>query len=353
MMSEERLVKLPTGYAAILASLKDQIRSARLNAGLAVNRELVLLYWRIGRQIIEQQCLEGWGSRIIDRLSLDLRREFPEMKGLSSRNLKYMRAFSEAYADETIVQQLAAQIPWFHNCVLLDKVRRPEERVWYIRQTISHGWSRNVLVHQIESGLYEREGQALVNFDRTLPAPQSELARQILKDPYNFDFLTLGKEAQERDLEAALLNHLREFLLELGVGFAFVGSQYHLDVGDHDFYIDLLFYHLNLRCYVVIDLKISEFQPEFAGKMNFYLSAVDDLLRRPEDGPSIGIVLCKRKNRIIVEYALRDTNKPMGVAEYQLSSALPENLKGRLPTIEELEAELEDDGGDKESGYDR
>ena len=347
MMSEGRLVELPTGYAAILASLKDQIRAARLKAGLAVNRELVLLYWRIGRQILKQQQEEGWGSKVIDRLSLDLRREFPEMKGLSSRNLKYMRAFSEAYPDETIVQQLAAQIPWFHNCVLLDKVRCPEERIWYIRQTISNGWSRNVLVHQIESGLYQRQGRALVNFDRTLPAPQSELACQILKDPYNFDFLTLGKEAQERDLEAALLNHLREFLMELGVGFAFLGSQYHLEIGDQDFYIDLLFYHLNLRCYVVIDLKISDFQPEFAGKMNFYLSAVDDLLRRAEDGPSIGIVLCKGKNRVIVEYALRDTNKPMGVAEYQLSSALPENLKGSLPTIEELEAELEDAGGDE------
>jgi len=350
MRSEERLLELPAGYAAILADLKDQIKSARLKAGLAVNRELVLLYWRIGRQILEQQRLEGWGSKVIDRLSLDLRREFPEMKGLSSRNLKYMRAFYEAYPDETIVQQLAAQIPWFHNCVLLDKIKRPEERVWYIRQNISQGWSRNVLVHQIESGLYERQGRALVNFERTLPAPQSELARQILKDPYNFDFLTLGKEARERDLEAALLSHLREFLLELGVGFAFVGSQYHLDVGDQDFYIDLLFYHLNLRCYVVIELKVTEFQPEFAGKMNFYLSAVDDLLRHAEDGPSIGIVLCKEKNRVIVEYALKGINKPMGVADYQLSTALPENLKGSLPSIEELEAELEGASGDGDSG---
>jgi predicted nuclease of restriction endonuclease-like (RecB) superfamily len=262
------------------------------------------------------------------------------MKGLSSRNLKYMRAFSESYPDEAIVQQLAAQIPWFHNCVLLDKLKHPDERIWYIRQNISHGWSRSVLVHQIESGLYERQGRALVNFDRTLPAPQSELARQILKDPYNFDFLTLGKEAQERDLEAALLSHLQDFLLELGVGFAFAGNQYHLKVGDQDFYIDLLFYHLNLRCYVVIDLKISEFQPEYVGKMNFYLSAVDDILRHPQDEPSIWIVLCKGKNRIMAEYALRGINKPLGVAEYKLSKALPEDLKGSLPSIEELEAEL-------------
>jgi predicted nuclease of restriction endonuclease-like (RecB) superfamily len=345
MKSEGRLTELPAGYAAILAELKDQIRSARIKAALAVNRQLVLLYWRIGRRILKQQHEEGWGSKIIDRLSLDLRREFPEMKGLSSRNLKYMRAFSESYPDEAIVQQLAAQIPWFHNCVLLDKLKRPEERIWYIRQNISQGWSRSVLVHQIESGLYERQGRALVNFDRTLPAPQSELARQILKDPYNFDFLTLGKEAQEWDLEAALLSHLQDFLLELGVGFAFVGNQYPLKVGDQDFYIDLLFYHLNLRCYVVIDLKISEFQPEYVGKMNIYLSAVDDILMHPEDEPSIGIVLCKGKNRVIAEYALRGINKPLGVAEYKLSKALPEDLKGSLPSIEELEAELK--GGEE------
>jgi len=341
MKSEGHLTELPASYAAILDELKDQIRSARIKAGLAVNRELVLLYWRIGRRILGQQQAEAWGSKVIDRLSSDLRREFPEMKGLSSRNLKYMRAFYKAYPDEAIVQQLAAQIPWFHNCVLLDKVKSQEKRIWYIRQNISQGWSRNVLVHQIESGLYERLGRALVNFEQTLPAPQSELARQILKDPYNFDFLTIGKEAQERDLEGALLVHLQEFLLELGVGFAFVGSQYHLEVGDQDFYIDLLFYHLNLRCFVVIDLKISEFQPEFAGKMNFYLSLVDDILRHPEDEVSIGIILCKGKNRIVAEYALRGINRPMGIAEYQLSKALPEELKGSLPSIEELEAELE------------
>jgi predicted nuclease of restriction endonuclease-like (RecB) superfamily len=341
MKSEGRLVELPAGYAAVLAELKDQIRSARIKAGLTINRELVLLYWRMGRQILRQQHEEGWGSKVIDRLSLDLRREFPEMKGFSPRNLKYMRRFAEVYQDEAIVQEVLAQITWYHHITILDKVKEPDARDFFIRGTISHGWSRNVLVHQIESGLYERQGRALVNFDRTLPAPQSELARQILKDPYNFDFLTIGKEAQERDLEAALLGHLQEFLLELGVGFAFVGSQYHLEVGDHDFYIDLLFYHLNLRCFVVINLKISEFQPEYAGKMNFYLSAVDDILRHPQDEPSIGIVLCKGKNRVIAEYALRGINRPMGIAEYRLSKVLPEDLKGSLPSIEELEAELE------------
>jgi predicted nuclease of restriction endonuclease-like (RecB) superfamily len=348
MNSKERLVELPANYAAILADLKDRIRAARLKAGLAVNRELVLLYWRKGRQILEQQQAEGWGSRVIYRLSLDLGREFPEMKGFSPRNLKFMRRFAQAYPDESIVQEVLAQITWYHNITILDKVKDTAARNFYVRATIQHGWSRNVLVHQIESCLFERQGRAQVNFDRTLPAPQSELARQILKDPYNFDFLTLGKEAQERDLEVALLSHLREFLLELGVGFAFVGSQYHLEVGDQDFYIDLLFYHLNLRCYVVIDLKITEFRPEYAGKVNFYLSAVDGLLKHAEDGPSIGIVLCKENNRVIVEYALKGISKPLGVADYQLSKALPEELKGNLPTIEELEAELEGARGDEE-----
>lgn len=262
------------------------------------------------------------------------------MKGFSPRNLKYMRALAEAYLDEQFVQQLAAQIPWFHNCILLDKVKQPDEREFYIRKTIEHGWSRNVLVHQIESDLYHRQGKAIANFDRTLPAPQSELALQILKDPYNFDFLSLSEKVQERELERPLNHHLREFLLELGVGFAFVGSQYHLEVGGEDFYIDLLFYHLRLRCYVVVELKICDFQPEFAGKMNFYLSAVDDLLRHSDDGPSIGLILCKTRNRIIVEYALRDTQKPMGVATYQITASLPEHFKGSLPTVEELEREI-------------
>ncbi len=243
-----QLIKSPSGYAKLLEDLKTKIRSAQIRAGLAANRELVLLYWEIGRQILQRQRNEGWGSKIIDHLAHDLSREFPEMKGFSPRNLKYMRAFAEAYPDKQFVQQLAAQIPWFHSCVIMDKVRIPSEREWYIRQTIQHGWSRNILVHQIESGLYHRQGKALTNFDRTLPAPQSELAQQILKDPYVFDFLSIGKEAKERDLEKALLEQIRLFLLELGVGFSFVGSQYHLEVGGEDFYIDLLFYHLRLRC---------------------------------------------------------------------------------------------------------
>lgn len=262
------------------------------------------------------------------------------MKGFSARNLKYMRAFAAAWPEEQFVQQLAAQIPWFHNCVLLDKLEAQTEREWYARKTIENGWSRNVLVHQIESKLHLRLGEAQTNFSRTLPAPQSELAQQILKDPYIFDFLDLGEEAHERDLEQALLEQLRSLLLELGLGFAFVGSQYHLNVGGQDFYLDLLFYHFRLRCFVAFDLKIGEFKPEYAGKMNFYLSALDERLRGEQDQPSIGVILCRTKNRIIVEYALRDLSKPIGVSAYEWTQSLPESLKGSLPTIEDLEAEL-------------
>jgi predicted nuclease of restriction endonuclease-like (RecB) superfamily len=262
------------------------------------------------------------------------------MKGFSSRNLKYMRAFAEAWPEKQFVQEVLAQITWYHNLAILDKVKNPVEREWYIRQVIQHGWSRNVLVHHIEGHLYRRQGKAITNFDRTLPHPQSDLAHQVLKDPYTFDFLSLDREARERDLERGLIDHIRAFLLELGVGFAFVGSQVHLDVGDQEFYLDLLFYHLRLRCFVVIDLNMSEFKPEYAGKMNFYLSAVDDLLRNKDDQLSIGIILCKAKNKIIVEYALRDTRKLIGVSGYKLTESLPKKLQGKLPTIKELEAEL-------------
>jgi len=332
---------IAAGYDDFLRDLKSRIRSAQVRAVLAVNRELVLLYWQIGRDILTRQQQQGWGAKVVTQLAKDLRQEFPEMKGFSRTNLLYMRAFASAYPDEQIVQQLAGQIPWFHNCTIVDKVKGPTSRLWYIQQTIQHGWSRNVLVHQIESGLYHRQGKAITNFEQTLPKPQSELAQELLKDPYTFDFLSLGEDALERDLERALIEHIRDFLLELGVGFAFVGSQYHIEVGEQDFYLDLLFYHLRLRCYVVIDLKMSDFQPEFSGKMNFYLSAVDDLLRHPDDQPSIGLILCKSKNQAIAEYALRDLTKPIGVSAYQLQKALPEQMKGSLPTIEELEDVLD------------
>ena len=328
------------GYVALVAELKQRIADARLRAALSVNRELVLLYWGIGRDILSRQESEGWGAKVIDRLAIDLGRAFPEMTGLSARNLKYMRAFAEAWPDFQFVQQVVALLPWGHNVRLLDAVKSVPERTWYARQVIENGWSRNVLLHQIESGLFARQGGALTNFARTLPAGQSELAQQILKDPYSFDFLSLGPEMLERDLERGLIEHLRALILELGKGFAFVGSQYHLEVAGQDYYLDLLFYHLRLRCFVVIELKIEDFKPEFAGKMNFYLSAVDDQLRHKDDQPTIGIILCKGRNEVVVEYSLRDTTKPMGVAQYKVSPSLPSRLQRDLPTIEELGREF-------------
>jgi predicted nuclease of restriction endonuclease-like (RecB) superfamily len=262
------------------------------------------------------------------------------MQGFSSRNLKYMRALAKAWPDVAIVQEALAQLTWYHNLTILEKVGGRHERLWYTHQAIAHGWSRNVLVLQIESNLYARQGKATTNFQATLPPPQSDLAQELIKDPYNFDFLTLTEDAQERDLERGLLAHLRQFLIELGVGFAFVGSQVPLEIGGEDFKLDLLFYHLKLRCFVVIDLKMGQFKPEHAGKMNFYLSAVDDMFRHPDDKPSIGVLLCKAKNGVVAAYALRDIGKPLGVSEFKhLVEKLPE-LKGTLPTIEEIEAEL-------------
>ena len=331
---------LPEGYDSFLRNLKDRVRSAQLRASLSVNRELVLLYWRTGRDILERQNQAGWGAKVIERLARDLHSEFPDMKGLSRTNLLYMRAFAEAWPDESFVQQVVGQIPWGHNLRILDLLKDPDDREWYARAVLQHGWSRNVLVHQIETGLRHREGKAQSNFTQTLPPGQSDLAQQVLKDPYNFEFLTLAEEAHERDLERALINQLRDFLLELGIGFAFVGSQYPLDVGGQEFRIDLLFYHLRLRAYVVVELKAQDFKPEFSGKMNFYLSAIDDLLRHPDDQASIGIILCKSKNKVVAEYALRDLGKPVGVSEYRLTSALPSDLEGSLPTVDELERTL-------------
>ncbi len=290
---------LPKDYPEFLNELKHRIRQAQLRASISANRELVLLYWNIGREILLRQEREHWGAKVIDRLAEDLKKAFPEMKGLSPRNLKYMRAFAEAWPDEAIVQQLVAQIPWGHNVRILDHFKDPSEREWYARAVLQHGWSRDVLLHQIESGLHRRVGGAITNFERTLPAPQSDLAQQITKDPYTFDFLMLGEDAHERELERGLLGHLRNFLLELGVGFAFVASQYRLEVGGTDFFVDLLFYHLTLRCFVLVDLKAKAFEPEFLGKMNFYLAAVDDRLRHANDQPSIGLIICKTNNRVV------------------------------------------------------
>jgi predicted nuclease of restriction endonuclease-like (RecB) superfamily len=334
--------KLSVDYQELLTDLKERIRTSQIRAALSVNQELILLYWQIGREILTRQSQEGWGAKVIDRLSQDLRREFPSLKGLSARNLKYMRAFAQAYPESQIVQQAAAQIPWFHNCVILDKVKDAAARQWYLQQVMTNGWSRNILMMQIESQLYQRQGQAVTNFEATLPPDRSDLVRATLKDPYLFDFLSLGTEAQERELESALVQHIERFLLELGAGFAFVGKQFPLEIGGQDFRLDLLFYHLKLRCYVVIELKVDEFKPEYAGKLNFYLSAVDDLLRHPHDEPTIGILLCRSKNGVVAEYALRDINKPMGIAQWTeaLTKFLPDPLQSELPSTAELEAEL-------------
>ncbi len=327
-------------YGRFLDDIKETIQRARLRAATAVNRELVILYWQIGRNILRRQQQDGWGAKVIERLSKDLKQAYPEMKGFSRSNLLYMRAFAQSFPDETVIQAVLGQITWYHNITLLDKLKTNEERLWYARKTIEHGWSRSALVHQIESGLHQRVGNAVNNFDHTLPQSQSDLARQILKSPYNFEFLELGETAQERDFERALVDHIRDFLLELGVGFSFLGSQYTLEVGGKEYKLDLLFYHVKLHCYVVIDLKMVEFEPEFSGKMSFYIAAVDDLLRSEVDNPTIGIILCKSKNKATVEYALRYIQQPVGVATYRLKDTLPESLQGNLPTIAELETEL-------------
>ena len=336
MGNEPTSTEPPDKYADLLSDVKSLIHGARLQAALAVNRELVILYWHIGQDILTRQQVEGWGAKVIDRLARDLRYTFPDMTGLWSRNIKYMRAFADAWPDPSIVQQLVAQLPWGHNLRLLERLKSTEERTWYARQVIEHGWSRDVLVHQIDTDLFTRQGSALTNFTHTLPPVQSELAQQIIKDPYSFEFLPMGAELRERDLEKGLIAHLQSLILELGKGFAFVGTQYPLNVGGQDYYLDLLFYHLRLRCFVIAELKIDDFKPEYAGKMNFYLSAVDEQLRHADDQPSIGIIRCKGRNEMIVEYALRDTAKPMGVSQYQVSPALPAQLADELPTLQEL-----------------
>lgn len=330
-------------YAAWLSDLKARVASARQRAALAVSRELVLLYWQIGRDIARRQQAQGWGTKVIDRLARDLRSAFPDMRGFSPRNLKYMRAFAQAWPDGEFVQQAAAQLPWFHLCTLLDKLTTREEREWYAAKAVEHGWSRNVLVMQIETRVRERQGNAVTNFPERLPSPQSDLARDSLKDPYIFDFLGLGEDAQERDLEHALTKHITKFLLELGAGFAFVGRQYRLEVGGDEFFVDLLFYHLKLRCYVVVELKATPFRPEYAGQLNFYLSAIDAQLKAASDQPTIGLLLCKEQNRLVAEYALRGIAKPMGVAEYQLLREIPQPLATELPSIEDIEAELREE----------
>lgn len=333
---------MPESYAATLNTIKACIKTERLRVIMSANSAMVMLYWNIGREILNRQKQEGWGARVIDRLSADLRETFPDMKGLSPRNLKYMRAFASVWPDKKIVQQVAAQIPWFHNCILLEKTSDQKTRLWYAEKAVEEGWSRNILELKIKIAQHKRQGKAINNFALTLPPEQSDMAEQVFKDPYLFDFLGTANTRREREIEQALVDHIQRFLLELGTGFAFVGRQVHLEVGNNDFYIDLLFYHLKLRCYVVVELKAVPFDPGFVGTLNLYLSAVDDLLRHPDDKPAIGLLLCKNKNRLVVEYALRGFQKPIGVAEWEtrLVESLPSELKGCLPTVEEIEAEL-------------
>lgn len=370
MMSSKTL----KGYNRLLDRLKKEIQAARIKASLTINVQLLIIYWKLGKAILDQQKQEGWGTKVINRLSEDLRVAFPDMKGISLRNFKYMKMFAEAYPQfvqeplaqlqenekqslrpdyssiekplssasvkAPIVQAPLAQLTWYHHITLLTKVKDPSERLFYIQKTIENNWSRNVLVHQIESKLFERQGKAVTNFDQTLSAPQNDLAKELIKDPYKFDFLNLYEEYKEKDLENALTDNLTRFLLELGAGFSFVSRQYSITAGNKDYSIDLLFYHFKLHCFVAVELKTGEFLPEYVGKLNFYLNLLDDKLKRQEDNPSIGILICKQHDKIIAEYALRGINTPIGISEYKLPEALPDNLKDVLPTIEQIEAEL-------------
>jgi len=359
-------------YTVILTEIKEQVKKSQLKAVLSANSQMLYMYWYIGKNILAMQKEQGWGAKIIDRLAKDLKTEFPTQKGFSIRNLKYMRKFAEEYTIE-FVQQLAAQtkenqmniimqtasaqfenvfvqtplaqISWSHHVTIMDsKVKDVPERIWYMKETQINGWSVTILEMQIKSGLYQRQVKTkkITNFTTTLPSPQSDFAEQILKDPYVFDFVAIKGKVDEKNIEDQLCSHITKFLLELGQGFSFIGRQYHLNVGDQDFYIDLLFYHIRLRCYVVVELKNSNFIPEYAGKLNFYVSAVDSILKTEQDNPTIGLLLCKSKNEIIAEYTLRGTKQPLGVADYELSKAVPEELKSTLPSIEDLEKELED-----------
>ena len=328
-------------YTSFLTDLKSRIRRSQLKAALSVNQELILLYWNIGRDLLERQQQEGWGSKIITRLAKDLKQEFPEIKGFSRSNLFYMRSFADAYPDEQIIQRSVGLIPWRHNIALLEKLKDPQKRLWYAAKVLEEGWNRDILVLQIETNLYQRQGGAITNFERTLPPIQSDLSNQLLKDPYNFQFLSAQETKQESDLERGLLLHIRDFLLELGVGFAFMGSQYPLTVEGREFRLDLLFYHTQLRCYVVIDLKMGEFEPEYSGKMNFYVEAVNNLVRHEQDQPTIGIILCRSKKQTVVEFALGSVHNPIGVATYKLREDLPEGLQQNFPTAEQLQLEME------------
>lgn len=354
-------------YKNWLSELKTRIRSSQIKAALVINTELLRLYWHLGQEILEKEKSSWWGNRLIDQLSDDLKKEFPLVSGFSRDNLYWMRRWVKFYTskgsivaqavqqlenaiqndeDEEFVSDLIFQIPWGHNREVIAKCSGKNEALFYVTETIKNNWSRNVLINQIESKLWQRRGKAITNFEQTLPAPQSDLARELIKDPYSFDFLGLAKEYKERDLESALMDNITKFLLELGAGFSFVGRQYPVKVGGKEFSIDLLFYHYKLRCFVVVELKAGEFIPEYSGKLNFYLNVVDDLLRQKEDNATLGILICKQRNEIITEYALRGISSPMGISEYQFTARLPEGLKDIFPTNEQIERHLSVSGDD-------
>jgi predicted nuclease of restriction endonuclease-like (RecB) superfamily len=328
-------------YRTFIRDLKAKIASAKSKVAIAVNSQLIELYWEIGKEVSQKTLHANWGSNVIEQISLDLRADFPEMKGFSRRNLYSVKQWFEFYNQKfEFVPQAVAQIPWGHNRLILSKAEDIEEALFYCNSTIKNGWSRNQLETQIESNLYARNGLTLNNFETTLPKDQRKLASQILKDPYNFDFINLHDQAVEREIEQELTDNITDFLIELGRGFAFVGKQFKIEVSENDYFIDLLFYHLELRCYIIIELKAGKFKPEYAGKLNFYLSAVDSQIKKDSDNPSIGLILCKSKDKIEAEYALRDISKPIGISEYIITQAIPENIKTQLPSIEELELEL-------------
>ena len=334
------LLKL-SDYKEWIGSLKQRFQQAQIKAAVKVNSTLLEFYWELGADIVEKQKTAAWGSGFLKQLSKDMMTEFPDIKGFSFRNLKFIRQWYLFYkGEEQKGKQLVSQIPWGQNISIIQKCKSLQEALFYVHNTIEYGWSRAVLTHQIESGLYAREGKAITNFETQLPKPQSDLANQLLKDPYDFEFLTLTKDFREKELELGLVEHITHFLLELGAGFAYIGRQVELTVGERNFFIDLLFYHTKLRCYVVVELKAVEFEPEFAGKLNFYLNAVDGELKHKLDAPTIGILLCKGKDKLVVEYALKNVDSPIGVSEYEITEALPDNLKSALPTVEEIEAEL-------------
>lgn len=332
-------------YAKLLEHIKIDILQTQLKAALSVTKELTLLYWRIGKTLSEKMNEEGWGAKVVETLAQDLGKAFPGIAGFSLRNLRYMRKFAETYSDKNVATAVA-KIPWGHNIVILEKLQSNYQRLWYAKKTIENNWSRASLVMWIESDLYSRQGKAVTNFKATLPEPNSDLAEQTLKDPYNFDFLTIDEKAREREIEQGLMAHIQKFLLELGQGFAFIGRQYPITVGSKDYFIDMLFYHIALRCFIVIELKAEEFDARNVGQINLYLSAVDSTLRHSGDQPTIGLLLCKAKDNYVAEYALRDINKPIGISSYttKILESLPKELKGKLPSIKEIEAEMEKHG---------